>query len=159
MKKHAVMLYIIKDNKILFLVRNKQNDTVHQQGKLLSIGGKVEEGESIENAVYREAKEEANIEVKDINLKAIIYFREFGTRESGVHDWIDYVYITSQYSGTPTPSNEGSFVWKDIKDINQLNIYSQDKVFLPLLLKYDFFAADFLLKDYDMVDYKILKAV
>jgi 8-oxo-dGTP diphosphatase len=156
MKKHAVMLYIIKDNKILFLVRDKANDTVHRQGMLLSVGGKVEEGESLEEAVIREAKEEAGITIKNPVLKAVIYFRKFGTE---LNDWIDFLYVANDYDSEPRTGNEGSFVWHDINNINNLNLYSQDKVYLDLMMKHKFFVAEFLCDGHEMVDYKVLKAL
>ncbi len=156
MKKQAVMLHIIKDGKILFLVRNKKNDSVHEQGKLLSIGGKVEAGESLETAVKREAKEEAGITIHSPLLRGIMYFREFSTEK---HDWIAYLYTAETYEGKIIDGNEGSFVWKGIEDIPLLNVYSQDKLYLQWLQKYSFFAAEFLCEGYEMVDYKILKAV
>lgn len=150
------MLYIIKDNKILFLVRDKKNDTVHEQGKLLSIGGKVEEGEAIEDTVIREAKEEANITIIKPELRAVLYFRNFGTERN---DWVDFLFVSNDFSGEPTAGNEGNFVWKDVSDINTLNIYKQDKVYLDLLQKYSFFVAEFLCEGHEMVEYKLLKAV
>ena len=59
MKKQTTGVYLIKDNKILFLIRNKKNDTMHRSGIYLSIGGHVEVGEGIEEAAIREVKEES----------------------------------------------------------------------------------------------------
>lgn len=157
MKKHAVMLYIIKDNKILFLVRDKKNDTVHRQGMLLSMGGKVEEGEPLEEAVIREAQEEAGITPKNIELRAVLYFRTFGTEKN---DWIDFLYTCKEYDGEPTPGNEGHFVWHDIPSIPDLpNLYPQDKLYLDLMFKHKFFVAEFLCDGHEMVEYKVLKAL
>ena len=45
MKKVATSVYLLKNKKILFLVRNKKNDKVHKQEVYLPIGGKVEPAE------------------------------------------------------------------------------------------------------------------
>lgn len=156
MKKQGVMVYVQKDDRLLFLVRNKENDTVHKQGMLLSIGGKVEEGESLKDAAIREAQEEAGITLGSLELRGVLYFRKFGTE---VHDWVDFLYVCKEFSGTPRTGNEGSFVWKEIAEIDTLNIYEQDKVFLDLMLKHSFFVAEFLCDGQEMVEYTVLKAL
>jgi 8-oxo-dGTP diphosphatase len=156
MKKQTVMLYLEKDDEMLFLIRNKANDTVHKQGMLLPMGGKVEENESIEEAVIREAKEESGITVHTVDLRAVLYFRNFGTQR---HDSIAFLFTSSDFSGEPIPGNEGSFVWEKVKTIANLNLYRQDKVFLDLLLKHQFFVADFLCEGHEMVEYTVLKAL
>lgn len=156
MKKQGVMLYIIKKDKILFLVRNKKNDQVHEQGKLVSIGGKVENGESILNAMQREAKEEANISVKSVQLRAIMYFTNFGIQKN---DWIDYLFVTDSYEGNLTNGNEGTFIWKSFTNIKSLNLYQTDKIYLTLLKKHQFFSAEFICERHKLIEYRLLNAL
>lgn len=156
MKKHAVMLYVVKNGKILFLVRDKKNETVHLKGKLIAIGGKIEDGESSDDAIRREAREEAGIEVGKLNLRAMLYFRKFGTDKN---DWITFLYTASTYKGKITNGKEGNFIWKNFNEIDKADTYSQDKLFLKLIFKYNFFVLEFLCDSNEMVEYKILKAL
>src|SRR5205823_301452 len=71
-KKQTVGVYLIKNNKILFLIRKKENDGIHKQGMYLPIGGHVELGEGVEEAAIREVKEEAGISVHSVNLAGIL---------------------------------------------------------------------------------------
>lgn len=52
-----------KDLTQLLLI--KKEKPLNQKGKLNGIGGKVEEGESFYDAMVREVKEEANLDIKD----------------------------------------------------------------------------------------------
>ena len=75
MKKQTTGVYLLKENKMLFLIRNKKNDKMHKSGVYLPIGGHVELSEAIEEAAIREVKEESGIMVHSVDLKGIIYIR------------------------------------------------------------------------------------
>lgn len=150
------MLYLVRDNEICYLVRDKKNDVVHKQGMLLSIGGKVEDGETLVETVKREAREEAGIIVKNPQLRGVIHFTDFGTEK---HDWVSFLFTSDDFEGEPTAGNEGSFIWKNKAEISKINTYNQDKIYLELLLKYSFFVAEFRCEGHEMIDYSVLKAL
>jgi|TARA_Y100000310_G_scaffold82857_1_gene79466 8-oxo-dGTP diphosphatase len=67
-KKFVVIITAIvlnEDNKFL-LVKRKENQEIHP-GKWLLPGGKLEEDESLFQALKREIKEETNLEIEDYN--------------------------------------------------------------------------------------------
>lgn len=156
MKKQATGAYPIRDNKILFLVRQKENDGVHQQGIYLPIGGKVEIGEDIEACARREVLEEAGLTIHDLDLKGIVLIRGQNT---GEHDWINFVFTSSNFEGEPTAGNEGSFEWVDVKDLPNVNLYPGDRIYLEHMIQYQFFIADFLYKGFELVEHRLLKAI
>ncbi|HYM65551.1 MAG TPA: 8-oxo-dGTP diphosphatase [Candidatus Sulfotelmatobacter sp.] len=155
MKKQATMIYLKKDNKILFLERHKKNDTVHKEGMHLALGGKVEKGESVEEGAKREVFEESGIKVNSLDLRAIIYFREWGKKG---HDWIDYLFTSDDFSGEPKDGDEGNVLWVEKENIKNLNLYEGDKIFLDYLFKYNFFVAEFTYDNYDLKSHKLLKS-
>lgn len=157
MKNVATMTYLFKGNKILFLERKKENDKVHKQGMHIPVGGKVEKGESLEDSAKRETLEESGIKINKLKLRGIIYFRSFGDAQD---DWIDYLYTSNDFTGKPKNGREGNLMWVDRKDINKLNLYKGDKIFLDYLLKkkYKFFVVEFLYDGYNLKDHKLLKA-
>src|SRR5260370_40159696 len=106
MKKQTAGVYLIKDNKMLFLVRKKKNDAIHKQGMYLPIGGHVELGEGVEEAAIREVKEEAGMSVNSVDLKGIIYIR---SQNTGEYDMIIFTFTSSDYTGEPTAGREGYF--------------------------------------------------
>lgn len=141
---------------MLFLVRDKKNDKIHKKGIYLPIGGHVELGESVETAAIREVKEESGVIVYSLDLRGIIYIRGQNT---GEYDMIIYTFTSSDFNGEPVPGNEGYFSWVDIADIPRINAYEGDKLYLELMMKYRFFAVDFLYKEYTLVSSKILKVI
>ncbi len=157
MIKLATMVYLLKGNKVLFLERRKENDKVHKQGMHIPMGGKVEKGESLEDCIKREALEESGIKVNSVDLKGVIYFRDFGEKNA---DWIDYIYASDDFKGEPRDGNEGSFLWVKLEDFKKLNLYEGDKIFIDYIFnkKYKFFVVEFLYKKYKLLDHKLLKA-
>lgn len=156
MKKQTTGVYLLKDNKILFLVRNKKNDKMHQQGVYLPIGGHVELGESLEEAAIREVKEESGINVHSVDLRGILYIR---SQNTGDYDVIMSIFTSSEFTGKPIAGREGSFEWIEIDKIQTLNLYKGDKIFLDLLHKHKFFVVEFLYKEFTLISHKILKII
>lgn len=157
MKKQATMIYLIRGEEVLFLERRKENDKVHKQGMHIPMGGKVEKGESLENCIKREAYEESGIKVNTLDLKGVIYFRDFGDYDA---DWIDYIFVSDDFEGNPKDGNEGNFLWVKQKDFNKLNLYDGDKIFIDYIFnkKYNLFVVEFLYKKFKLLDHKLLKA-
>ena len=156
MKKQAVGVYLIKDNKMLFLVRKKENDTFHKQGMYLPMGGKVELGEGIEEAAIREVKEESGITVHSVTLNGILYIR---SQNTGEYDLIIFNFVSSDFTGEPVTGNEGSFAWIEKDNLDEARLYEGDKIYLELMKKHNFFVMELLYKGFDLVDHKILTAI
>lgn len=154
MKKQTTGVYLLKDNKILFLVRDKKNDKMHQQGMYLPIGGHVELGEGIEKATIREVKEESGITVHSVDLRGILYIR---SQNTGDYDIMMFLFTSSDFTGEPVAGREGHFEWVEIDKIQNVNLYAGDKIFLNLLQKHEFFVVEFLYKGFDLVSHKVLK--
>lgn len=154
MKKQTTGVYLIKNAKILFLIRNKKNDKMHHSGVFLPIGGHVELGEGIEEAAKREVKEESGITVHSLKLKGIVYIRN---QNSGDYDVIMFLFTSSKFMGEPIDGPEGKFEWVDKNKLLEINLYEGDRIFLELLQKNDFFIVELLYKNFDLVDHKILK--
>ncbi|MEK7571191.1 MAG: NUDIX domain-containing protein [Patescibacteria group bacterium] len=156
MKKQTTGVYLIKDNKMLFLVRKKKNDRMHRQGVYLPIGGHVELGEGIEEAAIREVQEEAGVTIHSVTLRGIVYIR---SQNTGDYDNIIFLFTSSDFTGEPVAGREGSFEWVDMEKLNEANLYEGDQMYLPLLQKHDFFVVEFLYKGFELVEHKILKLV
>ena len=59
----GIYLVLIKDNKILLL---RRYNTGNDDGNYSLVGGHVDDGEAYKDAMIREAKEEADIEINSI---------------------------------------------------------------------------------------------
>lgn len=125
--KLTTLCYIEHDDQYLMLHRvKKENDENHD--KWIGVGGKFEEGESPEDCLLREAKEETGLTLREYCLRGIITFvsNEWGTEYM-------YLYTATKYEGTLTECDEGELVWVPKDKLSELTLWEGDRIFLRLL--------------------------
>ena len=119
---NTTLCYPEKDGKYLMMHRiKKENDVNHD--KWIGLGGKFEEGESPEDCILRETKEETNLLLKDVEV--FTASDEFQ---------LDRHYVTigvrsSSYEGElkiMEPNKIDEWKWFDINDLPN-NIYTPSK--------------------------------
>lgn len=116
-------------------------------GRWNGFGGKVEEGELIEDAARREVKEEAMVEVAKLEKVGIIEFEFQGNPEIlEVH-----IFRSENFSGIPTESEEMKPQWFRIDDIPFNDMWPDDKYWLPLCLDGKKFKGKFIFGDSDII--------
>lgn len=103
------MVMVYKNEKILVINRKKSD-----WPGLSFPGGHVEEGESIEESVYREIKEETGLTLKSVKLCAI---KEWKREEN--NRYLGFLYKSDDFEGEVHSSKEGEIFWIDKKDINK----------------------------------------
>ncbi len=148
------MVVLKRQDELLFLVRKKENETFHKQGIFIPIGGKVENGEGLEDSAKRETKEESNIIINTLTLRGVLYSRDISN--SDYDDWINYFFISEDFTGEPIAGIEGSFEWVKIKNIETINTYEGMKIFLRNVLHSNFTVMESEHKGYDLLSYKEL---
>ena len=94
MTKLATICYIDNGEALLLLHRNKKPNDVHE-GKWISVGGKLEAGETPDECAKREIFEETHFKVKEMDFKGVITFPEF----TPGHDWYTYVFKVTDFEG------------------------------------------------------------
>ena len=150
--KLATLCYVIDENqnKILMLHRVKKENDMHE-GKWNGLGGKFEAGESPEDCVIREIKEESGLDIHNPILKGFITFPAF----DGFDDWYVFVYKVTEYSGELIESNEGNLEWIDSDKLLDLPLWDGDKIFIPWVFQEKIFSAKFIYKDGKLVSHDI----
>ena len=103
------------------------------------MGGKFNPGESPEDCVIREVKEESGLTIISPKMRGIIAFPNFD-RE---HDWYVFIFTAGTFSGRLTDSNEGHLDWIPNKKLFSLNLWEGDKIFIEWLSQNKFFSAKF----------------
>lgn len=143
---NTVLLYLEKNDEYLFLYRNKkQND--FNKGKYVGIGGKIEDGESVEEALLRETKEEIGVEIKSYKYRGIINFSNIE---------IMHLFTSSDFVGEIKECNEGTLRWIKKNKISELPMWEGDMIFFNLLKENAPFFRLYLKYDGDkLVDWRV----
>lgn len=132
--KKTTLCYIQKDNKYLMLHRIKKENDVNN-GKWIGIGGRIEEGETPEDCILREAKEETGLSLNDLRYRGIVNFRSDMYESEEMH-----LFTSKEFDGEITECDEGVLEWIDFDRLYSLPMWEGDKLFLGLIrTEVDFF--------------------
>lgn len=125
--KNTTLCYIEQNDKYLMLHRIKKvNDQNHD--KWIGVGGKFEDGESPEDCLLREVKEETGLTLKRFSYRGIVTFVSNVCETEYMH-----LFTATEYEGEMQSCDEGELVWVPKADIEKLNLWEGDKVFFRLL--------------------------
>ena len=134
----ATLCYVRSGGRTLMLHRNKRKGDAHL-GKWNGLGGKMEPGESPDECVAREVREESGLAISDARLRGVLTFPAFLDGE----DWLVFVYTATRFTGELVEGPEGELSWVDDAKILGLPLWEGDRVFLPWLEEARFFSAKF----------------
>ena len=127
---YTVLCYLKRDNQYLFMLRNKEKNDLNE-GKWIGIGGHIEPGETKEEALIREVKEETGFTIKSFSYRGEILFINNDYQE------IMYVFTSDDFIGEMIECDEGELSWIDKDKILDLNLWEGDRYFLKPLLNSD----------------------
>jgi 8-oxo-dGTP diphosphatase len=147
----ATLCYLKKDGKTLMLHRVKKKNDVHE-GKWNGLGGKLEPGETPEECVVREVREESGLELRTPRLRGIITFPGF----DGERDWYVYVFTGADFAGELIDSPEGRLAWIPDGEVLGLPLWEGDKIFLKWLDQDRFFSGKFVYKNGVLRDHGVV---
>ncbi len=127
----TTLCYLEQGGKYLMMHRVKKEKDGNRD-KWIGIGGHFEKGESPEECLIREVKEETGLILTRYRFRGLVTF------SSG--DWQEYMclYTADGFAGELLPEQmkdctEGELVWVDKEAIDELNIWEGDRIFLRLL--------------------------
>lgn len=111
------------------LYRNKkENDP--SEGKWVGIGGKFEPGETMEDCLLREVREETGLSLTEFQYHGVIHFIS-----DSIEDEEMFLFSGTKWEGEIASCNEGTLKWVPEEEVLSLNLWEGDPFFLNPLLK------------------------
>ena len=124
---NSTLCYLERGDEYLMLHRvKKKNDVNHD--KWIGVGGKFEEGESPEECVLRECREETGLTLTEWRYRGIVTFVSDQAPTEYMH-----LFTAAGWTGTPIVCDEGELAWIAKKKLLSLPMWEGDKLFLDLL--------------------------
>lgn len=121
------MCYIETEDSYLMLHRvSKKNDV--NKDKWIGVGGHFEEGESPEECLLREVREETGFTLTSWKFRGIVTF----TQEGYGTEYM-CLYTADGFEGQMKECEEGILEWVKKEELLKLNLWKGDLIFLKLL--------------------------
>ncbi len=143
----TTLCYVEKDGKYLMLHRTKKEKDINKD-KYIGIGGHIEHGETPNECIIREAREETGLRLINPRLRGLLTF---------VIDDMDeytFLYTCTDFEGTLKECDEGDLEWIPKEKIKDLPLWEGDKIFFKMLEeKEDFFTLKLVYVNDKLVDY------
>ncbi|MBE6569941.1 MAG: 8-oxo-dGTP diphosphatase [Ruminococcaceae bacterium] len=130
--RNSTLGYLEKDGCYLMLHRIKKEMDINKD-KWIGIGGGMEDGESPEECMRREALEETGLALGRMDYRGIVTF--WCTDEKGENPYGEYMhlFLCRDFSGEMRECDEGTLEWVPIEKVPLLPIWEGDKIFLRFL--------------------------
>ena len=125
----TTLCYIEKEDSYLMLHRVKKENDVNKD-KWIGIGGHFEQGESPEECLMREAREETGLMLTSWKFRGLVTF----TQEGYGTEYM-CLYTADGYEGSIKECSEGVLEWVPKSRISSLNLWEGDRIFLDLIKK------------------------
>lgn len=128
--RNTTLCFLVKENKVLLAMKKRGFGA----GKWNGVGGKVAEGESIEDAAARETNEEIGVMINACDLRhhGSIKF----SFDGGNPDWAQevHIFITDKWKGEPAESEEMKPQWYAHHELPFESMWIDDQHWLPKVL-------------------------
>ena len=147
--KNTTLCYIKQNDKYLMLHRTKKYDDPNE-GKWIGIGGHMEDGESPEECVVREVREETGLVLKEFRYRALVTFTSDLYETEYMH-----LFTADKFEGDIADNcEEGELEWIESDKIMELPMWEGDRMFIPLIKDDDtgFFSMKLIYESDKLVD-------
>ena len=125
--KNTTLCYVEQEGKYLMLLRNKKAED-ENAGKWIGVGGKFQEGESPQDCLLREVREETGLRLTRYRFRGIVTFVSDRYETEYMH-----LFTAQGFEGELTPCDEGELRWVEKEKVLSLPLWEGDREFLRLL--------------------------
>ena len=125
----TTLCYIRRGGEWLMLHRaGREND--ENAGKWIGVGGHIEPGETPEECLLREVREETGLTLTRWHARGVIDFSSDVWGEERM-----YLFTADEFTGEVTACDEGELRWVPEAEVPLLPTWAGDRIFLNLLLE------------------------
>ena len=150
--KNATLIFLLRGSEILLGMKKRG----FGEGKWNGFGGKVSDGESIEDAARREIKEECGVDVSEMEKLAVLDF--IFSKKSEWNQRV-HVFFTHEWIGEPSESEEMSPKWFLKSELPFEKMWPDDKIWLPEVLNGGKLQAEFVFGEGDTIISHNMKSI
>ena len=126
--KNTTLCYITRGDEVLMLHRTKKEKDINRD-KWIGIGGKFLPGETPEECLLREAKEETGLTLTGWKCRGVVTF----LTENPADGEYMYLFTADRFTGELKTCDEGDLQWVSREFVKDLPIWEGDRIFLDLL--------------------------
>lgn len=143
--KELTLVFLRRGSELLLAMKKRG----FGEGRWNGVGGKLEAGETVEQALVRETQEEINVTLESYHKVAYI---EFDEMYKGIATTMNvHVYIADKWLGEPSESEEMRPQWFSVDTLPYADMWPDDEYWLPLVLAGKKVRAQFTLDDSDTI--------
>lgn len=141
----ATNCYILNDRGQVLLQKKARG---FGKGKWNGPGGKQEAGETVEETVKREVREETDLDILEPEIRGELdfVFPHHGER------FYSYVFLVQKFRGEPRDKGEGELRWFDIEEIPLEEMWDDDRYWMERLLRGEYIKMKFFFDENGKVD-------
>ncbi len=143
----ATLLFVVRGEEVL-LIRKKRGLGA---GKINGPGGKVDPGETPMECAIRETNEELLINPLNVKPAGELLFHA----EDDMPRIHGYVFVATDFEGTPTETDEAIPLWFQIKDIPFDEMWDDDRLWLRQVLSGQSVKGYFTFEGEELLDYDV----
>ena len=125
--KQTTLCYIENNESYLMMHRVKKENDINKD-KWVGVGGKLENGESPEDCLLREVREETGLILTKYRYRGLVTFVSNRWGCEYMH-----LFTATEYEGEIKECEEGNLEWISKSKIEELKIWEGDKIFFRLL--------------------------
>jgi 8-oxo-dGTP pyrophosphatase MutT (NUDIX family) len=125
--KEATLLFLVRDDQVLLAMKKRGFGANRWNG----VGGKIEPGETIEEAAIRECEEEIDVTPDNLQKMALLTFKNEAVKGQ---DMKVHVFVAYDWEGEPTESEEMAPEWFFADMLPFDKMWADDEYWLPAIL-------------------------